>query len=186
MKKLMAVSLISLALGCSAGAAEYSAVAPHAYTKPIPKLIDRFPSVNKAAYRVPVYTGKPANDISDKRHSMRTRLRQALKGGTNFAGHYAIAMYGCGTGCLGLSMVDVKSGKIYDNAPAPVTMHYAMDKAGHFTEMGMDYSKDSTLLYLTGEVNEYGAGSFLFSFENGKFRLVKHSPLVEYEHPENN
>ena len=49
MKKLLMVSLMALAFGASAHAAEYNAVAPHAYTKPIPKLVDRFPSVNKAA-----------------------------------------------------------------------------------------------------------------------------------------
>ena len=184
MKKLLAVSLMALAFGCSAGAAEYKAAAPHAYSS-VPKLVDRFPSVNKAAYRVPVYTGRMANDIANKRHNMRTRLRQALKAGPNFAGHYALAIYGCGTGCIGLSMVDVKTGQIYDDVPNPMC-YYPMDKDYHYAGQDAQFSKDSRLLYLAGEVEGYGSGSFVFSFEDGKFRLIKHSPVIEYEHPENN
>lgn len=185
MKKLLAVSLIALAFGCSASAADYKAAAPHSYSGDAPKLVDRFPSVNKSAYQVPVYTGPVAKDIANKRHSMRTRLREALKAGPNFAGHYAIAIYGCGTGCIGLTMVDVKNGQIYDNIPASVTEYYVGDKDHHLTERDFAFSKDSTLLYLTGSLEGYGSGSFLFNFRNGQFNLIKHSPVIQYIHPEN-
>ena len=45
----------------------------------------------------------------------RTRLREAVAaaahGGPDFAGHYALATWGCGTNCLGWGIVDLKTGR---------------------------------------------------------------------------
>gem|GEM_PF-5436932 len=42
----------------------------------------------------------------------RTRLREAAKGGANFAGHYAIGVWGCGSPCLMAGMIDLKTGDV--------------------------------------------------------------------------
>lgn len=61
------------------------------------------------------FTGKPARvDLASAKGAKyyRTRLREAAREGANFAGHYAIGVWGCGSPCLMAGMVDLKSGKV--------------------------------------------------------------------------
>lgn len=44
--------------------------------------------------------------------SFRTRLRNVAAEGANFAGHYALVNWGCGTECQGSLLVDVRTGKV--------------------------------------------------------------------------
>ncbi|TAJ71112.1 MAG: hypothetical protein EPO51_15155 [Phenylobacterium sp.] len=44
--------------------------------------------------------------------AFRTRLRQAGKGPPNFAGHYTINVWGCGTGCATYAGVDLLTGAV--------------------------------------------------------------------------
>ena len=43
----------------------------------------------------------------------RTKIGEALKSGPNFAGHYTVNIWGCGTGCKVGVVVDVESGKAW-------------------------------------------------------------------------
>ena len=45
--------------------------------------------------------------------SFRTRLTQAIRGDVNFAGHYIVASWGCGTGCISGAMIDARNGYVY-------------------------------------------------------------------------
>jgi hypothetical protein len=50
----------------------------------------------------------------DRGHAMfRTRLRDGLKQGPNVAGYLVIIPIGCGTGCLFLPVVDVRTGRVF-------------------------------------------------------------------------
>ena len=170
----------AFALASPAQAEAYKA-APYSKAAKAAPLMERFPSVDQASYRVPVYQGKPAADISDKRHGFRTYLRRALKGGPNFGGHYILALPGCGTSCLSPVLVDVKTGRVYDVDIAPFTGF--MDPGGQpvFANMDIKYSKDSTLLAFAGSMGEYGTGSFLLNWKGGKFRVIAYSKTVSYE-----
>lgn len=42
----------------------------------------------------------------------RTRLREAAAAGPNFAGHYAIGLWGCGSPCLMAGMADLHTGNV--------------------------------------------------------------------------
>lgn len=66
-------------------------------------------------YAVKVEKIKPAKlDLSDPEdRTFRTRLRAAAKRGVNFAGHYLVTAWGCGTGCLNGVVINAKTGKIY-------------------------------------------------------------------------
>jgi hypothetical protein len=68
-------------------------------------------------YAVPVFRGRPAQpDFKsfEGSYEYRTRLREGVREGVNFAGHYAIVAFGCGGDCLLGFLVDVRSGKIFD------------------------------------------------------------------------
>ncbi|MFS2324989.1 hypothetical protein U2P60_06155 [Brucella sp. H1_1004] len=44
-------------------------------------------------------------------NSFRTRIRNGLKGGPNFAGHYSLIQFGCGTGCSAVIVSDSNTGR---------------------------------------------------------------------------
>jgi len=60
-------------------------------------------------FLVPEMSSRSA-DLDTTRDStakrFRTVLRSALKDGPNFAGHYSIATWGCGTQCLSYAVID--------------------------------------------------------------------------------
>ena len=74
-----------------------------------------------------IFTGKPVPPLLETplERMYRTRIREGVsKGwgvfrddkeqpGPNFAGHYFVIQWGCGTGCLMMVVVDARSGKIY-------------------------------------------------------------------------
>jgi hypothetical protein len=42
----------------------------------------------------------------------RTVIRQGVANGANFAGHYAVVTWGCGTACQRFALVDVQTGRV--------------------------------------------------------------------------
>lgn len=43
----------------------------------------------------------------------RTNLRNAAKEGVNFAGHYILTGWGCGTNCLEWAIIDARTGRVF-------------------------------------------------------------------------
>src|SRR6266550_3698356 len=62
------------------------------------------------------FNGNPA-PISFRSCSLARTFRTMLKGavnlGPNFAGHYGVNHWGCGTECIQIGIVDLKTGKVY-------------------------------------------------------------------------
>jgi peptidoglycan hydrolase-like protein with peptidoglycan-binding domain len=44
----------------------------------------------------------------------RTRIRDGVSGGVNFAGHYSFVVIGCGTDCRFGFVIDLRTGKVFD------------------------------------------------------------------------
>ena len=61
------------------------------------------------------FHGKPAPALIRRaeEHQYRTVLREGAKEGPNFAGHFTIVQWGCGTNCTQAAVVDANTGKIY-------------------------------------------------------------------------
>jgi hypothetical protein len=78
----------------------------------------------------------------------RTELRRQAAGGPNFAGHFTIATWGCGSSCFQFAIVDARTGQVFgDEFPA-----FATD---HAKEMnGPPFRLNSRLIILTGAMNE--------------------------------
>ncbi len=49
------------------------------------------------------------------------------KQGTNFAGHYNLVRWGCGTSCINGAITDMKTGKVYDLPPATLDYKFRND-----------------------------------------------------------
>jgi hypothetical protein len=79
--------------------------------------LNRPPSFNDYLVRE-VFRGKPAQaNFSTDPDARRfiTRVREGAKRGPNFAGHFTIVEWGCGTECQSFLIVDAKTGSIYSS-----------------------------------------------------------------------
>jgi hypothetical protein len=69
------------------------------------------------SYRVAkTFSGRPAdvNLLSHpKARLFRTMLKLSAEKGPNFAGHYTIGTWGCGSDCRMLAVIDARSGRVY-------------------------------------------------------------------------
>ncbi len=86
------------------------------------------PSPDPAKYPAgPAYTGKTApvdlNSEKDARQ-FKTRLLDAAKGKPNFAGHVIVTMWGCGTSCQTIALIDTRTGKVSFGPQATVGAKY--------------------------------------------------------------
>ena len=63
-----------------------------------------------------IYKGAPAPvDLRSNPYAatFRTRLREGARKGPNFAGHYTVVAWGCGSNCESNMIVDARTGKVY-------------------------------------------------------------------------
>jgi len=122
-----------------------------------------------------IYEGEisePDFETNQAALTFRTRIREGVREGTNFAGHYTVIEWGCGTGCQAHAVVDVKTGKIVSFGLPSV--------------WGADYKIDSFLLVLNPYQNlPVPAGSYYeetktsyYLMRGGELRLVCQEPLV--------
>ncbi|RYF35481.1 MAG: hypothetical protein EOO26_00625 [Comamonadaceae bacterium] len=128
----------------------------------------------------PVFKGRLARpDVrSDPRaRAFRTRITQDAAAGPNFAGHYTVVRWGCGTGCLGLAIVDVQSGKVHfpPNLRSLDNNNVAYEELegpdGPFTE----FLPTSRLMVVAGGINENPKlrGISYFVWENDRLRRIR-------------
>ncbi|WP_298514067.1 hypothetical protein [uncultured Kordia sp.] len=85
-------------------------------------------------YKVTIYNGKlAAPDFSSNPSTKRfvTRIKEACKKGINFAGHYTLVTWGCGSACQSGVVVDRKTGVIY---------------SGYGTALGAEFRKNSKMI----------------------------------------
>lgn len=98
--------------------------------------IGSLPSFDK--YPIKIFTGKSV-EINLGSHPVgyefKTVLKNAYDGKPNFAGHYTVIDYGCGSTCQRFVIVDNQNGKIYQ------TDEFA-------SEVGIDFRLESNLLII--------------------------------------
>jgi len=134
-----------------------------------------------------VFYGKPTKIIwpgdFDARDPSSDRVvfaaESAIQKKPNFAGHYAIVQYGCGTNCAGL--VDLESGAVLDNPPY-TTIESNFDSKEGVSYKGIRFRTRSRLLVASGCFdwdNPDGSGKCgtkYFEFKNGRFLLLRFTP----------
>ncbi len=123
-----------------------------------------------------VFTGRPKPiDLSSHPHAReyRTELRRQAKEGPNFAGHYTIAVWGCGTSCQAFAIVDALNGRIYFSDQLPfVSWGGWRDK-----DYGLHYRLDSNLLMVYGRrMEEDPSGIFYYLWKGDKLDSIKSIP----------
>ncbi len=116
------------------------------------------------------FSGKPARPALRGRQArrFRTQLRNGAAAGPNFAGHYTIVAWGCGTSCVSFAIIDAKNGKVFF---PPGLGALAMDHAGLAPGeadppvIGLRHRRDSRLLVVLGAPNEDLSKEGIFYYE---------------------
>lgn len=98
-----------------------------------------------------IFQGKPAAPIFAKgQESFRARIQQGARKGPNFAGHFTIAEWGCGSGCISFALTDAVAGRLYLAAPfAGLGVPYQGAATGR-EYGGLEYRLNSSLLIADG------------------------------------
>ncbi len=131
-----------------------------------------------------VYKGPPAPVRLDGRRArmFRTRLAEGSRSGPNFAGRYTVVVWGCGTGCAQMAVVDARTGRVYF---PPVEYHDIPDMEDEQAR-ARTFRLDSKLLVLTNDFYD-GAGRYTahyYLFDNNRFRLLRRAVERRPEPPE--
>ena len=90
------------------------------------------PHKNFGDYWVPGrFKGKPATvlDFSTSKYGKlyKTASKKAIEKGAVFAGEFAFASVDCGTGCYACTIIDLKTGKVYDGPHASSGYKYKIN-----------------------------------------------------------
>jgi hypothetical protein len=146
-----------------------------------------------------VFTGTPAAPIlvTPQQRRYRTRIREGVakragvwrdgqeQPGINFAGHYIIIEWGCGSPCVMNAIVDAVTGKIYNPPishdlalpntspgdpmrclPSPATLKFRLNSSLMIVDASPNLSNDK---------NNY---THYFLWENNQWRLLRKVPLT--------
>jgi hypothetical protein len=107
--------------------------------------------------------------LDDNSRTFRTRLREAGREKPNFADHFVVTTWGCGTGCVMGAIVDVATGKVHW-FPGDLCCWYEM---GEEVEP-VEFRRDSKLIILNGTLNEQGdVARRFYKFEKNSLVLLK-------------
>lgn len=122
-----------------------------------------------------VYKGPVAPVRLDSRRArmFRTRLREDSRTGPNFAGRYTVVIWGCGTGCAQMGVVDSQTGSVYFPPVEYMDIPDMEDEAVR----SQWFRLDSRLLRITQSSYDSAGGytAYYYLFERGRFRLLRKS-----------
>lgn len=110
--------------------------------------------------------------------TFRTRLTEGLRGGVNFAGHYVVVGWGCGTGCISGAIVDGRTGNVFwPEQFNALGVWYGGDS---YADEPVAYKKNSRLLIITGVPGEKSdnapdkpSGIYYYEWKNNRLRQIK-------------
>ncbi|HEY8186789.1 MAG TPA: hypothetical protein VIF64_11995 [Pyrinomonadaceae bacterium] len=119
------------------------------------------------------YIGKTAPlALARDDRMFKTRLAWAAKNQRpNFAGHYILTSWGCGTTCLMGAIIDAKTGKVYWWGFSICCWSSDVDERFQPIELRLN----SKLIVFSGARNEKDGdiGAHFYKFENGRFVHVR-------------
>jgi hypothetical protein len=106
---------------------------------------------------------------SQQDRAFRTKLREAAKQTPNFAGHYIVTTFGCGSSCVMGAVIDARSGLV---TWLPFTVCCWEDAQAEPVE----YHLDSALMIVRGMRNEQERGTFYYLLQKGRLRPIATRP----------
>lgn len=116
----------------------------------------------------------------------RTVLRHEVTLGPNFAGHYRVAVWGCGTSCSMFAVINLKTGRVItpDGFSRTSGVYFGVESWDVLPQSQRDaglfgFRKDSRLLVVLGDLDEDESreGAFYLVLNNERLRII-HSTLI--------
>lgn len=109
---------------------------------------------------------------SSKDREFKTRIIEASRQRVNFAGHYVLSSFGCGSSCIMSFALDKNSGEV-------AWLPFSICCWGNINvdSEPISFRKDSRLVIVTGSRNEQGKGFYYYEIKNTKFVLVRENEL---------
>ena len=132
-------------------------------------------------YAVPVYKGRAAalKLTTQEARNYRTRLREGARRAVNFAGHYKLYTWSCGTGCLQTAFIDAKTGEVFFPAELDGFILCFFDTKAHDLEDSLQFQKGSRLILMSGyPLSERGKdepkkGLYYYEWTGRELKLLK-------------
>jgi hypothetical protein len=134
-------------------------------------------SISLAQNRVPRFSDYSVSETHSgqnapivlKRGDMmfRSRLREAAKEKPNFAGHYMLAVWGCGAQCLMGAVINAKTGRVFWIPHTTCCWGTEVDERF----VPIEFRLNSRLVVFSGlrDEKEGDDGAHFYKFENGRF-----------------
>ncbi len=96
------------------------------------------------------------------------------KPGPNFAGHYVVIQWGCGSQCVMMAIVDMKTGIVYDPPLSGAGSELVLP-LDNLSEMKTEYRPDSSLMILRDACRNFRreCGTYYFNWRDDRFVLMK-------------
>ncbi len=127
-----------------------------------------------------IFTGAPATPkLSKDQRSFRTMIREGAKSKVEFAGHYTVPRWGCGSGCSTFVIVDSITGAVYNGfneTDLPVAW---IEKHGE--QERMEFHPNSRLIKINGCINEQNCGFYDYVMIEGKGIKLLRKELLPQE-----
>lgn len=119
------------------------------------------------------FHGSPAKPILKTSHQrmFKTRIREAMQNGANFAGRYTIAYWGCGTDCTDYAIIDAETGETWD-LPFRYVLRNDFRPPDYYGK-GVLFRKDSRLLVVDGCPDGDNCASYFYEWQQGRVVLLK-------------
>jgi hypothetical protein len=129
-----------------------------------------------------IYRGKPAPAQPTSRfaHRFRTVIRKGAQEGPNFAGHYTVVIWGCGTSCAQFAIVDAVTGETYDPPFDGITWG---DEKGFLKQYGLHFRLDSSLFVAQGCPEEKNCAARYYEWKDNSFVLLNTEPVERFPPP---
>lgn len=117
-----------------------------------------------------IYRGRPAPPVLNKnQRTFRTMIRRGAKSSVQFAGHYTVPLWGCGSGCTQFAIVNSITGRVYDAPFAVSELPGAWwEKQNDHVWERMEFSPDSRLVKFNGCPDERDCGFYDYLMVEGK------------------
>jgi hypothetical protein len=127
------------------------------------------------------FTGKSAPAIIShpRARLFRTMIRTQAQNEPNFASHYTLATWGCGSGCRGFAVIDARTGRVYFNPKA-----LNVGTVPYQDEDSLQFRPDSRLLIVSGYVDGFRGfqdeAKFYYEWKDNRFRLIRRTKIKKY------
>lgn len=112
----------------------------------------------------------------------RTMIREGAANGPNFAGHFAVVAWGCGSSCSERAIVDTRTGRVYfDKRLCDLDTTQANASSDHDDQFPAYFTLSSRLLVIVGAPNEDESrdGVAFYEWTGSQLKLLRFVPRLQ-------